>query len=612
MKYQVKIYMDNDIRTVAADKGANLLKVLRNNGIFMDTPCGGKGTCGKCAVRAEGLTGVPSDREKKQLGKARVEKGYRLACNSFVESDLHLYLEETGGEAAIVTGGRMSEQPLEPFVEKRYAELAPPSLEDQTADLQRVLSAVGLHLNSQIIPTEGISLLSDISEIPKSLNYKVTAIGVNGALSAVEPGNTAGRLYGVAFDIGTTTVAAYLYDLNTGKLTFVDSMLNPQRSYGADVISRIHYEAQSKENKRSMQTLITGCINELTGQLVKKAGVELNDVYAAVFAGNTTMLHFLLGLDAAGIAVSPFIPVTTALLYFSPQALGLAMNKSGAAAIFPCVSAYIGGDTVAAILSSGMYKNDEISLLVDIGTNGEMVLGNKDWLLACSTAAGPAFEGANISSGMGGVNGAIDAVGPGPDFKYTVIGRKRPTGICGSGIIDIIARLLDAGIIDETGRMASADEAEEAGMDCAGRLRTVDGVRIFALTGFNGSGSDVQIAITQKDVREIQNAKAAIAAGIDTLIKHAGIGIGDVEKIYLAGGFGSSIHTDTAVKIGLLPESLKDGVKAIGNASGQGAVAGLLSQSMLALSEKIGQRVKYIELSASAYFTEKYVEHMLY
>jgi uncharacterized 2Fe-2S/4Fe-4S cluster protein (DUF4445 family) len=321
-------------------------------------------------------------------------------------------------------------------------------------------------------------------------------------------------------------------------------------------------------------------------KLVQKAGITSEDIYTAVFTGNTTMLHLLLGLDAANMAVSPFIPVTTNLQYISSKALGLDINNCGMGVAFPGVSAYVGGDTVAAILSSGMYDKDEISLLVDIGTNGEIVLGGKEWLLACSTAAGPAFEGANIRNGVGGVTGAIDTVGAGPDFKYTTIGNANPVGICGSGIIDAIARLLDAELIDETGRLADEDEAEELGQAYSDRLAAIDGVRAFNLTTEGREGSGSQIVITQKDIRELQNAKAAIAAGIETLIKHSGIGHDMVKKVYLAGGFGSSINIESALKVGLLPRSLENKIEAIGNASGTGAAEGLLSENMLKLSEK--------------------------
>jgi uncharacterized 2Fe-2S/4Fe-4S cluster protein (DUF4445 family) len=469
--------------------------------------------------------------------------------------------------------------------------------------------------------------------------FNITAVLADGRLAALEPGDTTNKMYGMAVDIGTTTVAAYLYDLVSGRHVSTGSMLNPQRKYGADVISRIDHTIRTENGRAELQSLITECIGGLAAEMAASAGIGKDDIYAAVFAGNTTMLHLLLGLDPASIATAPFIPVTTGLTLLPAKALGLSFNRCATAAVFPGVSAYIGGDIVASILSSGMYEEEGISLLVDIGTNGEIVLGGREWLLACSTAAGPAFEGANIKNGIGGVTGAIDSVGPAPDFAYSVIGNAKPAGICGSGIVDVIAALLDAGLLDETGRMADDDEAAAAG-DAAKRLIDVEGSRTFILsngvvqadgtaetggvvqadgtvqtgkTARDGAaGPDEPIVITQRDVREIQNAKAAIAAGIDTLIREAGISQEDIGRVYLAGGFGSSLHIGTAVRIGLLPKALENRIEAIGNASGAGAAEGLLSVASLRTAEVLARRVRYVELSASAYFTEKYVENMLF
>lgn len=608
MQYTVNIHKNGIVKTVMADEGTNLLELLRSNEVIMDTPCGGKGTCGKCAVRASGLQNAPAEMEKALLGAGKLEKGYRLSCKNIITSDMDIYPDgDIGMEASIITGGKKRDILLEPIVRKQYVELAVPTLADQLPDLERVMAASDKQL-TEMDPT----MIQEIAGVLKSSGYKVTLVSINGKLIAVEPGDSTHRLYGTAFDIGTTTVAAYLYDLNNGECTAVSSMLNPQRKFGADVIARISHTMQSKENKMEMQSLITGCINELTGQLVQKSGITHADIYAAVFTGNTTMLHFLMGLDAANMAVSPFIPVTTNLQYFSSKTLGLAINEHGVGVAFPGVSAYVGGDTVAAILSSGMYEEDEASLLIDIGTNGEIVLGGKEWLLACSTAAGPAFEGANIRNGVGGVTGAIDTVGSGPAFEYTTIGNASPVGICGSGIIDALARLLDAEVIDETGRLTDDDEAEQLGQPYNDRIITVDGVRAFILAFEGEKGSSAQIVITQKDIRELQNAKAAIAAGIDTLVKLSGKGYEAVKKVYLAGGFGSSINIESALKIGLLPRALGNRIEAIGNASGTGAAEGLLSQNMLKFSEKLKLKVKYVELSASADFVEKYVDNMLF
>ena len=608
MQHTVNIYKNGIVTTVPADEGTNLLDFLRNSDESINTPCGGMGTCGKCAIRVTGLQNTPAGREKALLGAEKLGNSYRLACSNSIDSDIDVYVDrDIGRDASIITGGKKRNILLEPIVRKQYVELAAPTLNDQVSDIERVMTASDRQLTEI-----DISLLRGLADILRCSRYKVTLVTMNGKLLAVETGDSTQLLYGTAFDIGTTTVAAYLYNLNTGECEAVSSILNPQRKFGADVITRISHTMLSKENGMELQSLITGCVNELTGRLVQKAGISHKGIYASVFTGNTTMLHFLMGLDAANISVSPFIPVTTNLQYFSSKTLGLFMNENGVGIAFPGVSAYVGGDTVAAVLSSGIYENDEISLLIDIGTNGEIVLGSKEWLISCSTAAGPAFEGANIRNGVGGVTGAIDTVGPGPTFVYTTIGNSNPVGICGSGIVDAIARLLDAEVIDDTGRLAGAEEAERLGQGFSDRLITVDGMRAFLLTTGGEKDSTEPIVITQKDIRELQNAKAAIAAGIDTLIKHSGKDYDAVGKVYLAGGFGSSINIGSAIKIGLLPRSLENRIETIGNASGTGAVEGLLSRDMLKLTEDLKLKIKYIELSATAEFAEKYIEHMLF
>ncbi len=607
MTYRVEIHKKDGILITSANEGENLLNILRNNGVSLETPCGGKGTCGKCGVRVNGISSAPSENEKTLLGESKLDKGYRLACSCTINSDTVVYTGEKENKASIVTAGVHRDVGLEPLVKKKYVEPDPPDIDDQKPDMERVLAVAGL-----ISVFDESSLLKQLPSLLRSSEFKLTVAEADGRLISIEPGNTTGKLYGAAFDIGTTTVAAYLYDLNKGSLIAVGSMLNPQRKYGADIISRINYTKQSSDNQAEMRELITGCINELLKMLSDSAGIRCEDIYAAVFAGNTTMLHFLNEFDASGLAAAPFVPVTCKQLQFRASDSGIAINSNGIATDISCVSAYIGADTVAAVLSSGMYEQEGVSLLVDIGTNGEIVLGGKEWLMACSTAAGPAFEGAGIRHGMGGVSGAVDSFMAGPDYKFTVIGQSTPVGICGSGIIDVVAVLLDDRIIDETGRLADKAAEDSLSVETWNRLADINGIRSFILVPQKESGLDEPIVITQKDIRELQNAKAAIAAGIDTLVKESGIGYDDIRKVYIAGGFGSSIHISSAARIGLLPMMLSNRVETIGNASGSGAAECLLSRSMLKASEDIARKIRYVELSASAYFTEKYVDNMLF
>lgn len=607
MTYKVEIRKRDGKISTEAPAGANLLQILRDSGISVETPCGGKGTCGKCSVRVSGISGAATGDEKALLGDTKLAGGYRLACCCAINSDTVVYADDSVNEAAIITDGVHRDVEVSPLVGKKYIKLDPPDLADQTPDFARLLAASGLTTGPNILP-----LLKRLPSLLRDSGYRVTVVETGGRLLWAEPGDTTGSLYGAAFDIGTTTVAAYLYDLRNGELKAVNSMLNPQRKYGADILSRINHTKQSEKNLIEMKELITGCINELLRRLAEEAGISCEDIYHVVFSGNTAMLHFLNGLDASALAVSPFIPVTCMQMQMSAAEGGIAINGNGLLTDIPCVSAYIGADTVAAVLSSGMYEQDDVSLLVDIGTNGEIVLGGREWLMACSTAAGPAFEGAGLRCGMGGVAGAIGSFSGGPDYGYTVIGNKAPSGICGSGIIDVIAVLLDEGIIDETGRFVSDSGEDKIQTEIKGRLTDIDGMKAFIIAAADDSGTGEPIVITQKDIREIQNAKAAIAAGIDTLLHSSGIGYDQIDKVYLAGGFGSSIHIGSAARIGLLPESLAGKVTAIGNASGAGAAECLLSGSMLKLTESIAKKIRYVELSASTYFTEKFVDNMFF
>ncbi|MDD4496427.1 MAG: ASKHA domain-containing protein [Eubacteriales bacterium] len=414
---------------------------------------------------------------------------------------------------------------------------------------------------------------------------------------------------GFAVDIGTTTIVAYLYDLNKGQRIDVRAELNPQRVYGADVISRIAYTNQSKENSDRMHEVLINALDRMFSSLVSKNGLDNVKVSKVLFAGNTTMLHFLMELPAASLAVTPFTPVTVDLVRMKSSKLGLKAFPEAEAIILPGVSAYIGADTVAAVLSSRMYESKKICLLLDMGTNGEIVLGNSEWMLSCSAAAGPAFEGANIECGSGSVEGAIDAVVLFEnEITYSAIGDMKATTICGSGLVDAAAVMLRLGVLDTTGRIIDKNEVHEDKI--RKRLIEIDGSRAFTISYPENAAESGTIYLTQKDIRELQKAKGAIYAGILILIERAGIRPGDIEKVYLAGGFGSMMNPRSAVDIGLLPSELESKVEALGNAAGQGAIECLLNEGALNMVNKISRKISNIELSNTPEFIELYIESM--
>ncbi|MGI6778300.1 MAG: ASKHA domain-containing protein [Acetivibrionales bacterium] len=608
MEYSVRIHGKGEVIEKKVEAGTNLLKFLQSNSVILSTPCGGKGTCGKCRVKVDGLKEEAIGKEAKLLGENAVKKGYRLACYNNINSEVDIFLDEATEEANIVTAGKGRSVVLNPIVKKEYVEMAVPGIQDQLSDLERVMAVAGK--NEDI---NSIGLIRKLPDIIRKHDFKVTLVSMLNKLISVESGNTTDKLYGIAVDIGTTTLAAYLYNLVTGQKLGVYSLLNPQRKFGADVLSRIEYTLESGASLNEMNKVIVDSINnEIISHFVSSYGVEADDIYACVFVGNTTMMHFLMNITAKNIAISPFITVTTRLHCFEADDIGIGINPHGRVIMVPSVSGYIGADTVAAVLSSGMYTDKRISLLIDIGTNGEIVLGNNERLFSCSTAAGPAFEGANIRNGVGGIKGAIDKVYLNNGVEFTTIGNQKAVGICGSGIVDAIAQMLTAGVIDETGRIVDEDEADGLPEDLKSRIINIENMKAFLLLKAEESAIDTDIAITQKDIRELQNAKAAIAAGIKTLIKKAGIGIDDIFKVYLAGGFGSHINISNAVKIGLIPSRLEEKVESIGNAAGQGAVEGLLSVEALQDTSMIKERIKYIELSASADFVDEYVSSMIF
>ncbi len=609
MEYIVKIHTDSGVLEKSAEAGNNVLELLQKESIDLDSHCSGKGTCGKCSVKISGRLMPPGDKEKLMLGSDKLSEGYRLACYCSVNSDIDIFLENNkASKVSILTEGKENEIKKCPLVAKECLDIKRGTLENQMSDADRIKLS-----GQQTIIEDSLELLRKIPSVLSKNNSKITVCSKGNEIIEVEAGDTTDRFYGISVDIGTTTIAAYLYSLNNGRRISVKSTLNPQKRYGADVISRIEYSSRSTENRNEMcKTLLEG-INALISDLVNESKINTEDIYEAVFVGNTSMLHFMMNISAEKIAVAPFIPVTTDMHKFKASLLGIDINPCGCVVLLPCVSAYIGADTISAVLASRMFNDKEISLLIDIGTNGEMVLGCKKWMLSCSVAAGPAFEGANIKNGTGGIEGAIDKVYIENGLKYTTIGNKSPLGVCGSGVIDAVAAMLESGVIDETGRIVEPEEMEQKiPIDMKSRLMVYDGQKAFIIEKKDNTQTGADIVITQKDIREVQNAKAAIAAGIQTLARHAGIKIDDIKKVYLAGGFGNHMNIESAVKIGLIPSELCKKIEFIGNAAGIGAVESLLSEELLEETLNIKKQIRYVELSADKDFSENYIENMIF
>lgn len=613
---EVTIHSRDNTQQISIQDDIPLLHLLTQNGYVTNSFCNGHGTCGKCRVQIHRPKLPYTQEEKKHLSEEEMQKGIHLSCRVLVQQDMEITVFDGYEKAFILTEANTSVISVHPVLQKKACRLSAPSLQDQRSDTDRVLSAFCEQPSEAFLPDVASysalppEILRQLPQMIRENDYLITALTLMDRITGAEPGNTAEILYGIAVDIGTTTLAAYLYDLNRGERLAVASMLNPQFKYGADVISRIDYASQSGEHAAEMADLIRSALNGLIRRLTEDHGLNEQDVYLVTLAGNTTMLHLLLQLPVIQLARSPFIPVILSAMFLRPSDLNLAINKQGRIILLPGVSAYVGADTVAAVLSTGMHEKKETTLLVDIGTNGEIALGNRDFMVACSTAAGPAFEGANITCGTGGIEGAVREVfidGEG-ELRVKTIGDREAVGICGSGLIDAVACMLRIGILDGTGRILKKDELDTGALKYAGQLFTVNGQQAFSLVQTNRS----HIYITQKDVREVQNAKAAIAAGIALLIREAGLTADDVHSVFLAGGFGSFMRVRSAVEIGLLPNIPEEKIFTVGNAAGAGAIQALLSREAFQQAIDAAKRIKYLELSSSKDFVSEYTDQLLF
>jgi len=604
--YQVEVRQGNRSEKYSVPAGYNLLKLLKEKGFYMDSLCGGRGFCGKCKVRivkGDTAMGQCSPDEAGHLSFIERKEGIRLACRVQVNEDLAVEVPEGGQrEAAILTDGK-SDVALNPKVVKRYVELPKPSLDDQASDVDRLEKA--LEAPGRLHP----ALIKGLPETLRAHDFKVTAVLFGRDIIAVEGGDTSDAKYGVAVDIGTTTMVGFLMDLTTGQQLDVYSALNPQRQYGADVITRTDFTVENENGLDILSKLVRDEINSMLEAFCRRWAIRPDTIYHMTVVGNTIMMHLFAGLSVKNIAVSPFIPVIARPLELEPGQVGINMCPSGRITILPMVAGYVGADTIAAIMASGMAERDELALLIDIGTNGEIALGNREGIIACSTAAGPAFEGAHIRYGMGGVKGAISKVRISEDgVRYDTIGGEPARGICGSGIVDAVAQMLKAGIVEATGRMKNAEEAKADLRDgLARRVGELDGKPAFLIASRQEGAMD-DIYICQKDVREVQLAKAAIASGIHILMKEMGVRHEDIQKVYLAGGFGNYIDYDHAADIGLIPSQLRSRIVAIGNAAGAGAKMALLSGEYMEMAESIRHRTSYVELSSRLDFQTVFVD----
>ncbi len=600
----------------AADKptayvlpGTRLIEAAAISGVPLDLPCGGEGVCGKCRVRIREGAAEPTATELRAFSPTELADGYRLACQSRATGPTRVEVPETTLLATyhkiLAHAESVGLEAVDPAVLKRYVQLDPPRRNDDAPDLMRLQRVLG----SLEVP---LTLLQELPSRLRQQGFCGTAVQLDGTLIDFEPGNTAQRAYAVAVDVGTTTLVASLLDLRSGEPLDVVAQLNPQTRIGDDVLSRILHCRQA-EGLEQLRQSVVAAIDEMVGQLGQRTGAGRNEIYEITLSGNTTMQQLVCGIDPKPLGEVPFVPAGGGVLWLPAEELGLRIHRRGRAVVMPVIGGFVGGDTVAGILATALGEQPGPSLLVDIGTNGEIVLAAKG-LAAASTAAGPAFEGARITHGMRGSTGAIEKVVIDDHLRINVIGNVAPRGICGSGLIDLAAELLRHGVITPEGRLLGRDQlAQPVPDDLAQRLVEHEGRPAFCVAMAEETSTGRAVLLTQRDVRELQLASGAIRAGITILLQRAGLTPQDLESVLIAGGFGNFIRRNNAQRIGLLPGAVpRHRIRYQGNTSLAGAQLVALSQQARRLADELARRTEHVDLSCCADFQRIFADSMLF
>ena len=584
-------------RQVSVPSGVSLFEAASWNGIAIDSTCGGHGTCKKCKVKIENPA-IPTSLDSRAFNAEELREGWRLACvqKAVVDTAVDVPPLTTRPKAATVGVGR--QVILRPAVQKRYIELVEPTLHDQRTDIERVRDEI-----SDIEPRAGLEVLRLLPTVLRKSNFMVTAVLIDDEIIDIEPGDTTTTRYAIAYDLGTTTVVATLLDLSTGTPVAVASMLNKQQPFGADVISRISATMMDPEALGRLRLLAQETLAELTREVCES--IDPLNVYEVALAGNATMTQLLLGIDPEPLGVAPFIMASAIFPDVAASELGIEIHPRAKAFLMPSLGAYVGGDIISGALASGMDRDKRLRLFIDVGTNCEIILGDGEWILATAAPAGPAFEAASIKCGVRAAPGAIETVKIiDGEIVLGTIDEEPAMGICGSGLVDACAVLVDAGLLDLSGRFVTNEIAMQIAPTLAPRLIEREGERIFTLEG--------DIFLSQRDVRELQFAKAAIATGWALLLEEFGVEESDVQQVLLAGSFGSYLSPASAVRIGLVPKLPTLRIVSAGNVAGEGAKMALLSlqerKGALALLEEID----YVELSDRSDFNDKFVDRLAF
>jgi uncharacterized 2Fe-2S/4Fe-4S cluster protein (DUF4445 family) len=592
---------------VRVPSGTPIFDAASWNGVAIDSTCGGHGTCRKCKVQV--LRGdVPvSPLDPRAFSPQELREGWRLACRAPAREDVVVNVPplQTRPKAALVGVGR--HVILRPAVQKRYVELDEPTMEDQRSDVQRLLDAI-----DDLEPHLGLAVVRKLGTVLRASQFKVTAVIVDEEMIDVEPGDTTGQRHALAFDLGTTTVVATLLDLESGQPVAVQSMLNRQQPFGADVISRISATMLDPDALDQLRSRAQETLAQVAAETCEEAGVAPEEVYEIALCGNATMMHLALGIDPEPLSMAPFVVTAHELPPALASDFGVSVHPRAPAFVFPSLGAYVGGDIVAGMLATGLSRDRRIRLFIDVGTNSEIALGSNERVLATAAPAGPAFEAAQIRCGMRAAEGAIEGVTIADDtVELQVIGDIEPLGMCGSGLVDCVAELVRAGLLDHSGRFIPDEDAAALWPALAQRLTKIGEERVFVMHA-RGDDPAEGIYLSQRDVRELQFAKASIATGWNILLRDYGIEAGDIQQVLLAGSFGAYLSPASAVRIGLVPHLPLPRIVSAGNVAGEGAKIVVLSHRERAEAQSIVREVEYVELSGRADFNDLFVDQLAF
>jgi uncharacterized 2Fe-2S/4Fe-4S cluster protein (DUF4445 family) len=610
-------------KSLEVDEGTTIAEAAQRAGVYINNLCGGEGVCGECRVRV--LTGEARQDENAAsfFSNEELEQGYALACQTKIQDELCIEIPVESrlddeqimtGEAkkSVVQGDDLAVReetgptvyPLKPILRKVFLELPEPTLEDNITDIERVARElrrkIGWH--SYEISFE---CLLNLSDLLRDHNWRVTVSVVKDGkgyrIQKIEPGNTTSKHYGVAVDVGTTTVVTQLVDLRTGRVLGVDGTHNMQAQYGEDVISRIIFACRKDgAGLPQLQDAVISNINDLIESLAAKENIKREDIYAIIASGNTTMSHLLLGLVPCSIRLEPYVPTADVYPQILASDVGIQIHPRGILNTVPSVSSYVGGDIVAGVISSGIADQENIQGLIDIGTNGEIAIGCSEWLVCCSASAGPSFEGGGTRCGMRATRGAIENVEI-KDGKviYETIGNASPRGICGSGLIDCIYELVRNRIIGYGGKF---DRKREDPL-----LTSEDGIPQYVIATADESESGEPLVITESDIDNLMKSKGSVFAAIKSLVDYTGLTFDMLDTFYVAGGFGSFLNIRKAIAIGLLPDIPEDRIRFIGNSSLTGSRMALIHEEVFKKSLAVSRSMTNIELSNYQPYMDEYV-----